>query len=115
MDLEALRKYCLSFPGSTEDVKWGADLCFCVGAKMFAVTGADSSSPGLSIKCSPDDFAELIEREGIAPAAYVGRYGWVHIERLDAVPPTELKSLIEKSYKLVFDKLPPKIKETIQF
>ena len=50
--------------GATEDIKWGADLCFCVGAKMFCVTGADSISGGLSIKCTPEKFAELIEREG---------------------------------------------------
>ena len=42
MNIEQLRKFCLSFPGATEDIKWGADLCFCVGAKMFCVTGADS-------------------------------------------------------------------------
>jgi predicted DNA-binding protein (MmcQ/YjbR family) len=29
------------------------------------------------------------------------------------VPPAELKELIQKSYQLVFDKLPPKIKKTI--
>ena len=114
MDLEELRKLCLAFPGATEDVKWGADLCFCVGAKMFAVTGADSSSSGLSIKCSPDDFAELIERESIAPAAYVGRYGWVHLDTLDAVAPAELKALIGKSYDLVHGKLPKNIREQIR-
>jgi predicted DNA-binding protein (MmcQ/YjbR family) len=113
MNIEELRKFCLSMPGATEDVKWGADLCFSVGAKMFAVTSADSSSGGLSLKCTPEKFDELIEREGIAPAAYVGRYKWVHMDSLDTVPPAELKELIGKSYQLVFDKLPPKIKKTI--
>ncbi len=113
MNIEELRKYCLSLPGATEDIKWGADLCFCVGAKMFAVTSADSVSGGLSIKCTPEKFAELIERENIEPAAYVGRYKWVHIKTLDTIGTSELKPLIEKSYQLVFDKLPPKIKKTI--
>jgi predicted DNA-binding protein (MmcQ/YjbR family) len=113
MNIEQLRKFCLSFPGATEDIKWGADLCFCVGAKMFCVTGADSSAGGISIKCTPEKFEELIEREGIDPAAYVGRYKWVHIANLDAVTPAELKELINKSYELVFDKLPPKVKKTI--
>ena len=44
MNIEHLREYCLSFPGATEDVKWGSDLCFSVGAKMFCVTGADAIS-----------------------------------------------------------------------
>lgn len=113
MNIDQLRKYCLSFPGATEDIKWGADLCFSVGAKMFCVTGADTMS-GLSIKCTPQKFDELIEREGIDPAAYVGRYKWVHISNLDAVTPQELKALIAESYRLVFDKLPPKIKTAIE-
>ena len=113
MNIEQLRKYCLSFPGATEDIKWGADLCFCVGEKMFCVTGADSMT-GMSLKCTPEKFEELIEREGIDPAAYVGRYKWVHISDLDAVTPAELKELIKTSYQLVFDKLPPKIKKSIR-
>ena len=80
---------------------------------MFVVTGADSMG-GLSLKCTSEKFEELIEREGIDPAAYVGRYKWVHIDDLNAVTATELRSLIEKSYQLVFDKLPPKIKKTIK-
>src|SRR6476619_3159624 len=113
MNIEDLRKFCLSMPGATEDVKWGADLCFSVGAKMFAVTSADSSVGGISLKCTPEKFDELIERDGIDPAAYVGRYKWVHILSADILPDPELKKLIEKSYQLVFDKLPPKIKKTI--
>jgi len=113
MNLDQLRKYCHSFPGATDDIKWGADLCFSVGAKMFCVTGADSIADGLSLKCTPEKFYELIEREGIDPAAYVGRYKWVRIADLNAVTPQELKDLIAESYRLVFDKLPPKIKKTI--
>ena len=77
---------------------------------MFCVTGVDSFT-GLSLKCTPEKFEELIEREGIDPAAYVGRYKWVHISDLKAVSDDELKSLIGKSYQLVFDKLPPKVKK----
>lgn len=102
----------MSLPGATEDIKWGADLCFSVGAKMFVVTGADSMG-GLSFKCTPEKFEELIEREGIDPAAYVGRYKWVHIDDLKAVTTTELKELVEKSYQLVFDKLPSKVKKSL--
>jgi len=112
MNIEQLRKFCLALPGATEDIKWGADLCFCVGEKMFCVTSADSQG-GLSLKCTPEKFSELIERDGIDPAAYVGRYKWVHIDKLDAVTGDELKSLIRTSYQLVFDKLPPKVRKSI--
>lgn len=113
MNIEQLRKFCLSFPGATEDIKWGADLCFSVGGKMFCVTAADSSSSGMSFKCTPEKFAELIEREGIDPAAYVGRYKWVHVADSSAVTPAELKELIATSYQLVFDKLAPKVRKSI--
>ncbi|MEJ7622529.1 MAG: MmcQ/YjbR family DNA-binding protein [Pyrinomonadaceae bacterium] len=110
MNIEQLRKFCLAFPGSTEDVKWGSDLCFSVGAKMFCVTSADSNEGGVSFKCTPEKFDELTERDGIAPAAYVGRYKWVRISRPDALTGTELKVLIENSYKLVRDKLPARLR-----
>lgn len=113
MNIEELRSFCLSLPRATEDIKWGADLCFCVGEKMFCVTSVDGIGDGISLKCTPEKFEELIERDGIEPAAYVARYKWVSIKNLNSVKQTELKSLIEKSYELVFDKLPRKLKSEI--
>jgi len=73
MNIEKLRKFCLSFPHATEDVKWGNDLCFCVGEKMFTVTGLEpAKNNAISFKCTPERFAELIEKDGI-PAPYVAR------------------------------------------
>jgi predicted DNA-binding protein (MmcQ/YjbR family) len=114
MNIEQLRKFCLSFPGATEDIKWGADLCFSVGGKMFTVTSADATDSGVSLKTTPERFAELTERPGIIPAHYVARYHWITIEDLKAVTAAELKDLIRASYKMVFDKLPSKIKKTIE-
>ena len=105
MNPEELRKFCLSFPHATEDVKWGNDLCFCVGEKMFCVTGLEAGSH-LSFKTTPENFAELIELDGIVPAPYVARYHWVALERFDALPEKILRDLIGLAYQLVFEKLP---------
>ena len=113
MNIEQLRKYCLSFPHATEDVKWGNDLCFCVGGKMFCVTGLDGSGQA-SFKTTPEKFAELIERDGVIPAPYVARYHWVAMERPDAIENAELKDLIANSYQLVFDKLPAKTRRGLK-
>ena len=113
MNIEQLRKFCLTFPGVTEDIKWGADLCFSVGGKMFTVTSADSRETGVSVKTTPERFAELTERQGIIPAHYVARYHWITIEDLKAVTSAELKDLIAESYRMVFDKLPAKAKKGI--
>ena len=39
MDVEQIRKFCLSMPYATEKVQWGNDLVFKIGEKMFAVVG----------------------------------------------------------------------------
>ena len=108
MNIEQLRKYCLSFPGATEDIKWGADLCFSVGGKMFCATGLDQAEGKVSFKCTPERFAELVERDGIIPAPYVARYHWVAVEDSSSLDPEEFEDLISKSYLLVYEKLPLK-------
>ena len=114
MDLEQIRKYCLSLPHATERVQWGNDLLFCIGEKMFAVAGLDAGYPTkLSFKCTPEKFAELVEREGIVPAPYVARYHWVALEDLDALDKKELKDLLKNAHQLVHDKLPLKIRKKL--
>ena len=114
MNTEELRQFCLSMPHATEDVKWGQDLCFSVGGKMFCVTGLDAvDGTSLSLKCTPEKFADLTELEGIIPAPYVARYHWVRIEDPAALPESEIRALRRESYQMVFDKLPPKIRKTL--
>ena len=88
-------------------------MCFCVGQRVLR-HGRRFASVRHSVKCTPEVFAELTERPGIIPAHYVARYHWITIEDIGAVTATELKDLIKQSYQLVFDKLPTKLKRTIQ-
>jgi predicted DNA-binding protein (MmcQ/YjbR family) len=104
MDVDSIRAYGLSFPHVTEKLQWGDDLCFKIGGKIFAMLGLDL--PRLCFKCTLDVFAELIEREDIRPAPYVGRYKWVILDRLDAVRDAELEDLIRQSYEMVAAKAP---------
>ena len=115
MDIESTHAYCLSFPHVTEEVLWGNDLVFKIGGKMFAVIGLDSPSDHcMSFKCTPEKFAELIERNGVVPAPYVARYHWVALESFDALREKELKALLRNSYDLVIDKLPKKKKAELE-
>jgi predicted DNA-binding protein (MmcQ/YjbR family) len=104
MNTDAIREFCLAFPRATEKLQWEDDLCFKIGGKIFTVLGLDN--PRLCFKCSPEIFAELIEREDIRPAPYVGRYKWVMLDRLDALPWSELKEQIRQSYEMVSAKAP---------
>ena len=105
MDIESLRKYCLSFPHVTENVQWGYDLVFKVDGKMFAVTPLEVAPVSLSFKCSPENFAELCEREGVRPAPYMARAQWVALDKLNTLPDTELRKLLAESYRLVWERL----------
>src|ERR1700689_302872 len=106
MKVDAIREYCLAFPAATENLQWGDDLCFKIRGKIFVIVGLDN--PQLCLKCAPEIFAELIEREDIRPAPYVGRYKWVMLDRLDALRGDELKELIRQSYEMVAVKAPVK-------
>jgi predicted DNA-binding protein (MmcQ/YjbR family) len=74
--------------------------------EIFTIVGLDN--PRLCFKCTPEIFAELIEREDIHPAPYVGRYKWVMLDRLDAVRWDELRELIRQPYEMVGAKAPKK-------
>ena len=92
MDIDDLRRYCLGFPHTTENVQWGADLVFKVDGKMFAVAPLEVAPVRLSFKCSPESFAELCERPDIIPAPYMARAQWVALKSLNAVPDDELRA-----------------------
>ncbi len=72
MTLETVRSICRAFPDVTEDIKWGADLAFSVGKKMFCVVYVERPHH-LSFKCTPEEFGALVERPGILPAPYLAR------------------------------------------
>lgn len=114
MDSESVRAYCLSFPDATENVQWGNDLVFKIAGKMFAVMALEGPVKYImSFKCTEEKFNELIEQEGIDPAPYMARNKWAAIERFDVLSDKELKPLLQKSYELVVEKLPKKVREQI--
>jgi predicted DNA-binding protein (MmcQ/YjbR family) len=114
MDIEAAKNLCRSFPGCTEDIKWGADLVFSVGGKMFAVTGSERPAKGISFKAEDERFLELSDRPGIVPAPYLARAKWVHVDSGAALTDAEAAELLRRSYELVFNKLTKKLQQEIR-
>ncbi|HEX3103552.1 MAG TPA: MmcQ/YjbR family DNA-binding protein [Terriglobales bacterium] len=112
MNLDSIRKRCLSFPGATERLQWEDELCFKVRGKIFAMVSLSSVPQRLIFKCDPEQFLELIENEGVVPAPYVGRYKWVMMEDLKALSGSEIDRCLRKSYTMVASKVRPKIKKT---
>jgi predicted DNA-binding protein (MmcQ/YjbR family) len=79
---------------------------------MYAAFDIDGETR-FGFKCDDEDFDELTERDGIIPAPYAARFGWVSIRRRGALKGAEAKRLIRKSYDLVFAKLPKRVQREI--
>ena len=106
MTLETVRSICRALPEVTEDVKWGHDLCFSVGGKMFTVIDLEPPHP-VACKCTPESFGELTARSGIIPAPYMARNMWVMEQELgEALDRREFEALVRTSYELVVATLP---------
>ena len=113
MNIDQLRKLCLSFPGATEQIQWGDNLLFKVGGKMFAVAALEPAAVWMSLKANPENFVELTERPGIIPAPYLARAKWIALESQDSLPAAEVAGLLRESYELVLAKLPRKLRGTV--
>jgi len=113
MDFEAAKALCRSFPGVTEDIKWGEDLVFSVGDKMFAVTGNAAPAQAMSFKAEDERFLELTDRPGIIPAPYLARAKWVRVDASADLGDEEAAQLLRRAYELVFAKLTKKLQRDI--
>jgi predicted DNA-binding protein (MmcQ/YjbR family) len=112
MDVEMFREYCLSLPGTTEEVKWEDNLCFMIEKKIFVMSSLTDGN--LAMKCNPEEFEELIARDGISQAWHLAKGQWIGLTDLEVMPVAELKKRIAESRQLVLAKLPKKIREQYQ-
>ena len=112
--MKKLHSRCRKLPGVTEDIKWGCDLVFSVGGKMFAVFGPHDKGPVyFSFKATPVEFARLTTAPGFIPAPYLAKQHWVGVvdKKVAALP--EIPQLLESSYRLVAAKLSKKLQREL--
>ena len=111
--LARAKAVCQALPGAASDIKWGADLVFSVGTRMFAVMPSDSRDPTISFKVDDYRFLELTDREGFEPAPYLARAKWVLVRDLKKVSDAELKSLLARSHAIIASKLPARTRTAL--
>lgn len=111
--VEQLQKIATSFKGVTEDIKWEDHLCFNVWGKMFLILSPDLVPVSASFKTSPEDFDALCEGNSFQPAPYLARYTWVFTKDINSLTVKEWAVYIEKSYRLIAEKLPAKLKKSL--
>src|ERR1700747_3327070 len=103
MDLALFREYCLSKPRATEGTPFGPDvLVFKVAGKRFALAALDEIPPRVNLKCDPDLALDLRDHyEQVTPGYHMNKKHWNTVEIASGIPTTELRKMIDHSYKLV--------------
>lgn len=109
MRLSALRQFALSLPHTSWVKQWGECLVFKVAGKMFLLLALEAETlDGIVFKCTPEEFDELTEIDGIGQAPYCAKRHWVRVSDPSALSTAELERRIRRSYDLVVAKLPKK-------
>src|SRR5258705_370741 len=108
MELSDFREYCLSKPGAVEETPFGPDtLVFKVGGKIFALAALDEVPTTVNLKCEPDLALDLRDRyQQVTPGYHMNKKHWNTVEIESGIPITELRKMIDHSYKLVIEGLP---------
>jgi predicted DNA-binding protein (MmcQ/YjbR family) len=110
MNIETLREYCLSKPGTEETLPFGPDtLVYKVNGKVFLLTGLDSEDLRFNVKCDPDKAIELRDEYAcVLPGFHMNKKHWNTIVVDGSVSNALLKEWIDDSYSLVVPKIKKK-------
>ena len=106
MTKDELHEAAMALPGTTLDIKWGDDHCYCVGGKMFCAT--DGGYSNLSFKASDIAFEALTSTGRAAPAKYLARAKWVSLDDLSKADAAEVADWVRSAHRIVASGLPKK-------
>lgn len=117
MNINQIKKYCLSKPKTTCDFPFDHEtLVFRVHGKMFALTSIAKIPCAVNLKCDPVFAMALRDKhEAIKPGYHMNKDHWNTVAVEDKEMKNDLvKKLIDHSYELVFAKLPKKVRESTE-
>jgi predicted DNA-binding protein (MmcQ/YjbR family) len=110
MNIEEIRKYCLSLSAVSEDIKWQHNLCFLVGGKIFLMADLETSF-GVCFKVTDEEFDTLVNSEYIIAAPYLGSKKWIKVLDENRFTEKEWKKYIFQSWEIKKSKLTKKIRK----
>ena len=111
MTKNELHAAAMALPGTTQDVKWGADYVYSVGGKMFCAT--DEAYSSLSFKATDIAYEALTETGRARPAPYAARFKWVRFDDLVSLDAAEVSDWLRTAHGLVAAKLPGKQRKAL--
>ena len=102
-----VKRFCLSFPESTEDFPWGDTVYKVRGKKVFVFAGFTKDKVfGISVKL-PESALDVLQRPYASPTGYgLGKSGWVSIQLSQEGGPSldEVHAWIVESWRAVAPK-----------
>ncbi|HUJ44917.1 MAG TPA: MmcQ/YjbR family DNA-binding protein [Opitutaceae bacterium] len=111
--MDALRRFALSLPHTRGSEQWGG-VAFEVEEKVFCFASFEAAIvDAVVFKCTPKEFDELTEIDGVAQAPYFAKRHWLRVADLLAMPAAELERRIRHSYDLVVANLPKKVQAAL--
>ena len=115
MNIEQFRNFCLSLPGTTEDLPFDENtLCFKVMGKLFSICDIEEFE-SINLKYNPEKAIELRERYPgvVIPGYHMNKKHWNTVSMQHNLPDDLIEEWILESYKLVVEKLPKKKRRTL--
>lgn len=116
MDVELLRKYCLSKKGCSESFPFDEDtLVFKVMGKMFALIPLENPV-SINLKCDPEYALELRERyfRIVLPGYHMNKKHWNTVMINGGLENSLIQSFVDHSYNLVVAKLKKADREALR-
>ncbi len=115
MNIEDVREYCLSKPGTTESTPFDeVSPVYKVMGKIFCIASLDLPH-FVNLKCDPEYAMELRERyEHIQPGYHMDKKMWNSVYLNSGLPRDLIISLIDDSYNLVVAKLKKSLQEELK-
>lgn len=118
MNLNQLKKYCLSKPSVTSDFPFDETvLVFRLAGKMFALTNLKDEFCEVNLKCDPG-YAEFLRGKypEVMPGYHMNKMHWNTVKTEKGnLEDDFIQSLIDHSYDLIFAGLPKKTQATIDY
>lgn len=116
MNIEELRDFCLSLPGTEETFPFDdVTLVFKVMGKMYALASLEASPLRVNLKCDPDRALELREKySSVIPGYHMSKKHWNTVVFNGEMSTEELRQLVMDSYDLIFQSLPKKLRTKLQ-
>lgn len=113
MNHEVIRNHALGLPFVDEGFPFDdTSLVFKVHGKMFAILSLNEQPPRINLKNDPERNIGLREEHHwIIPGYHMNKQHWNTVIAEENASWELLQELIETSYKLVWQKLPKKVRE----